>query len=181
MRWVLVVTCRRGAPPLAPVKADEALTDEEIAEELEVGRANVERVRRRSVEEGLERRSAERSRAARHIRRSSTVRAKRAWCSWPAAPRLRAASAGRSICYRTSWSWPRSSCPSSVGSVSISVSALQSTCARSLPPESAGEAARLFDGASRRRTHGSSSDGCIPASWDDLQAERHPNLVATRR
>jgi transposase len=35
------------------VKADEGLTDEEIAEELEVGRATVERVRRRSVEEGL--------------------------------------------------------------------------------------------------------------------------------
>jgi transposase len=35
--------------------ADEGLTDEEIAEELEVGRATVERVRRRAVEEGLER------------------------------------------------------------------------------------------------------------------------------
>lgn len=37
------------------LKADEGLTDEEIAEELDVGRATVERVRRRSVEEGLER------------------------------------------------------------------------------------------------------------------------------
>jgi transposase len=37
------------------LSADEGLTDEEIAEELDVGRATVERVRRRSVEEGLER------------------------------------------------------------------------------------------------------------------------------
>ena len=36
------------------LKADDDLTDMEIAEELEVGRATVERVRRRCVERGIE-------------------------------------------------------------------------------------------------------------------------------
>jgi transposase len=36
------------------LKADEGLTDEEIAEDLEVGRATVERVRQRCVERGIE-------------------------------------------------------------------------------------------------------------------------------
>ena len=36
------------------LKADDDLTDVEIAEELEVGRATVERVRRRCVERGIE-------------------------------------------------------------------------------------------------------------------------------
>ena len=36
------------------LKADDDLTDAEIAEDLEVGRATVERVRRRCVERGLE-------------------------------------------------------------------------------------------------------------------------------
>jgi transposase len=36
------------------LKADDDLTDAEIAEELEVGRATVERVRRRCVERGIE-------------------------------------------------------------------------------------------------------------------------------
>jgi transposase len=35
------------------LKADEGLTDEEIAEDLQVGRATVERVRKRCVERGL--------------------------------------------------------------------------------------------------------------------------------
>jgi transposase len=36
------------------LKADEGLTDDEIAEDLDVGRATVERVRKRCVERGVE-------------------------------------------------------------------------------------------------------------------------------
>ena len=45
---------RRLAHARILLKADQGLTDEQIAAEVEVGTATVERVRKRFVEEGLE-------------------------------------------------------------------------------------------------------------------------------
>ena len=60
---------RRGQPSARKVtrarillKADEGLSDQRIADVLDVGRATVERVRKRLVEEGLSRALAERPR-----------------------------------------------------------------------------------------------------------------------
>ena len=56
--------------------ADGAMKDEDIARVLQIGRATVERVRRRCVEEGLRRRWDE-SGSLTGVRRSWTVRGKR--------------------------------------------------------------------------------------------------------
>jgi transposase len=53
---------RKGTRARILLKADEGLTDEQIAAALPVGRATVGRVRQRVVEEGLERALTERPR-----------------------------------------------------------------------------------------------------------------------
>ena len=231
------------------LKADEGLTDEEIADELDVGRATVEGVRRRSVEEGLERalnrkKQSSPSRPPKldgagearlvQLACSAPPKGRKRWtlhllsnklvelrivdsishstaphshrlCPLPARPvrrpvpqggqagggdgqperpfgfvAVRGIRANRGETARGETrdpshartargsTWPRSNCPCSPGSVSISASALSSNCAGSPLRGSADAAARPFDGASRRRTHGSSSGGSIPAFPHDL-------------
>lgn len=69
------------------LKADDDLTDEEIAEDLEIGRATVERVRRRCVERGiagaLDRKAQERPSCPRKFDGASEAKLVQIACSTP--------------------------------------------------------------------------------------------------
>jgi transposase len=69
------------------LKADDGLTDEEIAEDLQVARATVERVRRRCVERGIagaiERKSQENPSRPRRFDGASEARLVQIACSSP--------------------------------------------------------------------------------------------------
>src|SRR5258708_33147336 len=75
------------------LKADDDLTDEEIAEDLEVGRAPVERVRRRCVERGiagaLERKAQEHASCPRKFDGASEAKLAQIACSSPPEGRAR--------------------------------------------------------------------------------------------
>ena len=61
----------------------DGVMDGDIARSLQVGRATVERVRRRCVEEGVEAALGRREQLN-AVRRNWTVRGKPAWLPWPA-------------------------------------------------------------------------------------------------
>ncbi len=75
------------------LRADDELTDAEIAEELEVGRATVERVRRRCVERGiaacLDRKPQERPSIPRKFDGAAEARLVQIACGPPPAGRTR--------------------------------------------------------------------------------------------
>jgi len=89
------------------LKADEGvagprLTDDEIAEAVEVNRSTVERVRVRCVEEGFA--SALRPRPShQHIHANWMASKKRIWWRWRAARHRKVVRAGHCACWPTNW------------------------------------------------------------------------------
>jgi hypothetical protein len=103
-RQDLEALTRKRTAPVRTVRRAQTLllaaddkTDEVIAERLRMGVAALERLRRRFVEEGLQRRC--RGGPGRVRGRSWGRRSRRSWSPWPAPGRRRGGTAGR----RSSW------------------------------------------------------------------------------
>ena len=84
-------------------QAEGPMKDEEIARSLKVGRATVERVRRRCVEEGLERALGRKEQLNRPSEDDWMVRERPTWWRWPAANHRRGGPVGLLSCWRTGW------------------------------------------------------------------------------
>ena len=84
-------------------QAGGAMRDQDIARALRVGSATVERVRRRCVEEGLERALGRKEQLNRRRKKAGRWRARPTWWPWPAPNRPAAGPVGRCICWLISW------------------------------------------------------------------------------